>query len=619
MRTLENIKVITEEWSPVLESLGVKDPEKKKWLSLYCHYHTLNEGFTFPQASLLNVPGMGNVLPPNNVSGVQGFHSGTGSGDQFPSLLPIALNIAARTIGFELVSVIPTKTPTGILPYMEYVYANGKHRYGAYPHDQYPGGKGNPGVNTYYDKPAVFMLENFTLPNSSPLTLTVGSDYVIYSGTVIPNTSDRPAIRVKFVGYSRIYGYPIFRYISDGTYSSNTFTSSPSPQFTFNQIFSGGITIGDYDPNQVSNNVTNTVTQPSTVKFNTVQTLTDHVSGIMGEGPNDDYTWTGNWLDLSKPYEPTARGVGEERTKNTLALQMFTKRVDVGTIDIEGVVTIEQIQDLSRQWGIDVISQIQNALINEATQTINKHILSRLYSLGWTNHIQANQSEGINLNLELNPNVTSYSAPTPGGLDSTPAFNTMLQIPQSMFVPPFQNFGGFENLDTVSSRIYAKILAASNLIHQRGRRGPATFVVTNLQIATALQKNSGYSFAPYPNTLQPGNGGLYPVGTIAGMTLYVDPNLRYQDTIVLVGRKGADDEPGVKFMPYLLAETIQTIAEGTMSPKVLLKSRYAIVDAGFYPQTQYLMFYVGRSEADTDPTSSTFGQRISAIRPAQLV
>ena len=76
------------------------------------------------------------------------------------------------------------------------------------------------------------------------------------------------------------------------------------------------------------------------------------------------------------------------------------------------------------------------------------------------------------------------------------------------------------------------------------------------------------------------------------MTVYVDPNMQWNDRRVLVGRKGADEEPGLKFMPYLMAESIQTIAEGTMAPKIAVKSRYALVEAGFHPQTQYCTIYV---------------------------
>ena len=137
----------------------------------------------------------------------------------------------------------------------------------------------------------------------------------------------------------------------------------------------------------------------------------------------------------------------------------------------------------------------------------------------------------------------------------------------------------------------SRILAAGNVVAQRGRRGPANFVVTNLQIATALQDSAQFTFYPLANTVNQNNGALYPLGTLAGMTIYVDPNMDYSDTRVLVGRKGADEEPGLKFMPYLMAESIQTIAEGNMSPKIAIKSRYALAEAGFHPETQYMTLY----------------------------
>ena len=48
-------------------------------------------------------------------------------------------------------------------------------------------------------------------------------------------------------------------------------------------------------------------------------------------------------------------------------------------------------------------------------------------------------------------------------------------------------------------------------------------------------------------------------------------------------------------MPYLMAESVQTIAEGTMAPKVAVKSRFALVDAGFHPETQYVTFSIGKA------------------------
>ena len=126
----------------------------------------------------------------------------------------------------------------------------------------------------------------------------------------------------------------------------------------------------------------------------------------------------------------------------------------------------------------------------------------------------------------------------------------------------------------------------------RGRRGPANFIVTNAKIATMLQSNAQYAFSPVANTLNQNNGSLYPVGTIMGMTLYVDPLMALYDTRILVGRKGGKEEPGVVFAPYIMAESVRLIAEHTAAPKVIVKSRYSLVDCGWYPELNYITFYV---------------------------
>jgi hypothetical protein len=94
------------------------------------------------------------------------------------------------------------------------------------------------------------------------------------------------------------------------------------------------------------------------------------------------------------------------------------------------------------------------------------------------------------------------------------------------------------------------------------------------------------------NLAQDGSQNLYMGGTVAGLKVYVDPYMHWNDTRVCVGRKGNGNEPGVIFMPYILADTVTITAEGTMSPKMLVNSRFAIVDAGFYPELQYYTFCI---------------------------
>jgi hypothetical protein len=279
------------------------------------------------------------------------------------------------------------------------------------------------------------------------------------------------------------------------------------------------------------------------------------------------------------------RSVGEENYYNLMGLSTFTKFVEADTFQVAASVTTEQIQDLNKQFGIDVISMIENALVNEVSQAINKHILARGFALGWSNNNAFFTTEGqnLNLNLVIGGTAGSYTIPSYLGKDDQAITMAGTAGPAS---------STYENLSTLQRRLFSRILAAANVVANRGRRGPANFIITNANMATSMQDISQFTFAPFTNTLTQNNGTLYPVGSLAGMTVYVDQNMRYSDNRILVGRKGGDDEPGLKFMPYMMAESIQTISEGTMSPKIAVKSRYALVEAGFHPETMYFCFNV---------------------------
>ena len=118
-------------------------------------------------------------------------------------------------------------------------------------------------------------------------------------------------------------------------------------------------------------------------------------------------------------------------------------------------------------------------------------------------------------------------------------------------------------------------------------------------MATALQSVAGFVANPMANTLSQAAGAIYPVGSVAGVNIYTDPRQAWEGGAnntyeVVVGRKGDGNGPGLVFMPYLMAESVQTIAEGTMAPKVAVKSRFALVEAGFHPETQYVTYKISK-------------------------
>lgn len=581
-----NIAQIVESWSPAIKQLtnnavNESNPDKLAWMCEYAHNHTmhLNEeavgGVSFPYQTLNNTMGIGNAVPASfagQTAADQSNINSYGSGDKWPSLLPMALQVAARTVGFDLVNTVPFQGPTGVLPFLDYVYAGSKEPYGATP--AYNGETANPaiGVNKrepayeLYDAPHAFRCKLDATDKKAAIKSIV--EACDTTGYITIGGDNGAEMKVQYIGLSRLSAEPMFKVMPGQT------------NIPLGKVFGA------------ENSTTITGIDNATLKgARLISALEDQIQGFTGAGKYDSDRWTGTFQDPNHLYEPMDRATGEMQYPRQMNLKVFTKFVSVGTQSVAVAVTQEQVQDLQKQWGIDVLKLVENAAINELSQSINKHILSRLFALGWKNHVQAYEAEGINLNIDLSGAAESVDV-------TFASYDDRGEIQMSMPVakPAKYGEGHFENADTMFKKIGVNMLAAGNVIMQRGRRGAANFVVTNWKIATMLQSNAQYAFSPIANTFNQNNGSLYPVGTIAGLTVYVDPLMHTQDTRVLVGRKGDKDEPQVVFCPYIMAESVRLITEGTASPKVLIKSRYALVDLGWYPQLNYLTFYVKTAE-----------------------
>jgi hypothetical protein len=466
----------------------------------------------------------------------------------------LAIQVAAKTVGFDIVPVIPMSGPTGVLSYLDYVYAGGKLS---------PNSVGTTAADALAAAPAMIKVQmpSGTAASGYPGNFAVGQDVYFTQAS-----SASAYLKTVFVGLSRIDGYPIFR-IEEVTAGESV------------------ASVLDGNATKIGNAANDNTYGTTTASAELVKALEDHIQGFSGAGFQNSDDWQGPFVDGTKTYNPMLRAYGESNYYQSMGLSTFTKFVEADTFQVAASVTTEQIQDLNKQFGIDVISMIENALVNEVSQAINKHILSRAFALGWSNHSDFFTTEGqnLNLNLVIGGTAGSYTIPSYVGKDDTGLSLAGTAGPAS---------GTYENLSTLQRRLFSRILAGANVVANRGRRGPANFIVTNANVASALQDISQFTFAPFSNTLTQNNGTLYPVGSLAGMTVYVDQNMKFNDNRVLIGRKGGDDEPGLKFMPYMMAESIQTISEGTMSPKVAVKSRYALVEAGFHPETMYFCFHV---------------------------
>ena len=562
-----------QKWANIItEEYGVKDPKKLSWMSQYAQNHEIYEGTQNPAnnvsqgiyATPLNTMGMGNPQMPmstdpnNNLVGMPGGKFGAqqvGSGDIPMSTLTMALEVAAVTIGLELVPVIPANGPWAMLSYMDTPYAGGK--YDAIGNLTSLDGKG-PGAENkpiYVKVPATFADADWAKVKAlQPLSADVKVG----------------ALNGKYVGISRIDGAVILKVES--------VTGDISIAEAMKAATSLVVEVGE------STSYTSTTWTAGTVKAELVATAADHVQGFT------------NFFNGSD--DPMSRAENETGTGNTIGARMFTKLVQMGSYEVTGNVTRQQLQDMPL-YGIDVIGKVLESMQNQISQAINNRILDRVFKLGVDNAAMQYRIQGVDLNLYLNgvngtgKALSSFDAASKyvGMDDKFPTAFAGRTVPNAI-----QNTAA-ENVTTHQRRIMSRILAAANLIANVSRRGRGQWVVTNTQILTALQDASAFVVAPMVNTLaQDGSQSLYFAGSIAGLNLYVNPYMTWEDTRVCVGRKSNGNDPGVVFMPYILADTVQTIAEGTMAPKLLVNSRFAIVDAGFHPEQSYYTFMVQTAE-----------------------
>jgi len=638
-------------WGAVItESFGVTDKSKLGWMSQYAEIHSDYDkqngaGFLTESAagySHLNpnatVMGMGNGLFPNQNT--------TGSGDTPLSMLPVALQVAAQTIGFDLVRVVPMPSFMGMLTYLDFVYNGGNigpknsnqydgnvnnlsrstdsingTKVGQYFGDTFGGaspyivkwGRGNTtapgvgpdgltygrtikvgGVNWVQEADGTWTGSNVVVAKA-PATMSGFTPAVNSTAPDGTTTQARQALIIQddywqltWIGTSRIDGKDIWIVKGNaGTASAPVW--APGVEVDGHPLYASGASFASAGTGfgvATTDETSGTTTVSNQTYPELVKALEDHIPNFSGD------------LNTGLPYE---RGYGEMTPMRDMSLSMFTKAVKAKTVQVSATVTQEQIDDINNATGLNVIAQIQTILMNELTQAINKDIIMGLESLGTKNLMQWDTmtkfsrfftNTGVDGTIDTSGNMRpiygryfNYNAEGDIDMNSYNAYNVMTNAQ----IVNLGNQGSAETLGTIQRRILSALLVAKNHINVVGRRGPATYCVVSGAVGAAIQDVIGFQAYPIDGSVNT-NGNLYPMGTVAGLTVYVDPYLEFGSGKIIVGRKGGPEEPGLVYCPYILAHSVQTIVDSGLHPKIGMKSRYCLVEAGFHPELQVITF-----------------------------
>jgi len=593
---MSNIRIDSQKalkkWSPVLENMGVTNEDRLNWMSEYAEYHTINENAYVNAANA----GMGGVFSPmpsylagyNQQTGaslangttVNSLTGHLGSGDLGQNLLPVAMKIAAQTIGLDLVSVKPTPGPKLDLLYIDFQYddvdtAVGRPQIFKYTDDTKLGTY-TTAIRGFLAAQVPAFTENsggLNFQSTNPVSTTSFKKvYInILTGVIDTNLATARNVSgsnvnvVEFLGFSRIDGHLILKAFRQNNAVGN-FNASPYPApyqwdqtlNTFDATQSMTAQIVKLPASASTFNTTGATTIGANPNIQLVSALEDHIPGF-----------STNFQDNSRNGQyPMSRAEDDLTYAGVIGPKVSTKAIAVGTIEVSSVLRRTEIEDIKANTGMDIVQKMESILVNELSQVISKQIVGKIFEMGDLNRSTAPAYAGA---------LTNIANQTVFDLDTEYATGT--------------NSPGGETTHAIQRKLITKMVHASNYIATEGRVGPAQYAVTNGALAASLMDIAGYTINPTKSKIN-GSGQLYPVGQIGDIQVYVDPYMKYNDNRIVLGRKNNPDQPGIIFVPYLMAQSISLISEATFAPRMLLRSRYAVAEVGWFPQKQYMTIKV---------------------------
>jgi hypothetical protein len=570
-----------KKWSPVLENMGIVNEDRLDWMSEYAEFHTINENAYVNAANA----GMGGVFSPqpavfagsNNYTQASNTapnaYGNFGSGDLGQNLLPVAMKIAAQTIGLDLVSVKPTPGPKLDLLYIDFQY------------DDVDQSVGRPQVFKYSDSQLnlyTTSIRGFLAAQTPAITENSGGlnfqttggpgtsykkVYVNISNGLMTTTA--PTVYtdwVEFLGFSRIDGNLIFKAFRQNNATGNMQTTPyPAPNVGWIQdLNTFGLTLSIVDsiaflPATATGLTAGATAAGSSKTVNLVSALEDHLPGF-----------STNFSDNSRGGQyPMSRAEDDLAYAGVIGPKVSTKSIAVGTIEVSSVLRRTEIEDIKANTGMDIVQKMESILVNELSQVISKQIVGKIFEMG---------------------DLNRASAPLYAGTITTTIANATVFDLDTSYASTGAGPGG-ETTHAIQRKLITKMVHASNYIATEGRVGPAQYAVTNGALAASLMDIAGYTINPTKSKIN-GSGQLYPVGQIGDIQVYVDPYMKYNDNRIVLGRKNNPDQPGIIFVPYLMAQSISLISEATFAPRMLLRSRYAVAEVGWFPQKQYMTIQV---------------------------
>lgn len=282
-------------------------------------------------------------------------------------------------------------------------------------------------------------------------------------------------------------------------------------------------------------------------------------AGLSGLGNTNSTTTSGSCFDFTPQDMGVAALLSQfEASSNipTMSLKIEKQAVEAGTRRLATSWSMELEQDLMNMNGIDIDSEMTNAMSYEIQAEIDREMVVRMIQVA----LNAGLGKGFSV---WKPQLADGRWFAERGVD-----------------------------------FYAKIVVESNRIAIRNRRGAANFIIATPKVCTILQLLPEFRAFEISSSIQAHPNGVARVGTLSGQfNIYRDTRTeaQYLEGVraqpieyALLGYKGSEFwDTGIVYCPYIPVLVQRTISPHTFTPNVGMMTRYGVIDHLFGSDTFY--------------------------------
>ena len=247
-----------------------------------------------------------------------------------------------------------------------------------------------------------------------------------------------------------------------------------------------------------------------------------------------------NYLDFNS-------SLGEDQKYPHLKLVSKNKVVDLESFKITSTINEDTISDLKLFHSVDGDSIVKEVLESESILQKQKKLLDLYNNLG-----EASTEEMLN------------------GWKKT-----LRKIFPRIIYKTYLTNSSIEG----SNNLIHQIILNSSLIGSRCRRGSGDFIICNAFIGTLIQNHPSFVYSDPGKVYSNTSPNIRSIGNIVGkISVFVDPNKRFKDNTLIVGKTTQNNDPGVYIVENKSSrEIIETSLSDLRREKFLIE-RLAFID-----------------------------------------